>query len=400
VATNALSEHDAEQWIFHRAFSTSVVGQMGLELEWLVRDGADATIRVRPEAVLAAIGSEPGSVLVGRLSFEPGGQCELSTPPAPSLGSCLRVAAADVTTIRRLLGLANLRLVGSGLDSRPARRVVASPRYATLESHYRRFGGAGDLMMCNTASVQVNIDAGDDSDGWRGRQRRWWLANSLGPILIAMFANSPRSDHATGKSCRQVLRFQTDPSRTDPLPLTGDCREKWTGYALAARVTGVGQEDGSWTDAPEGMTMRQWLRGAGPRPATLRDLQRHLKAVIPPVRACGHLEVRMIDAQAGDDWAVPAVVVGALLDDEQASDRAVDIVSKLPSPERRDDWTAAARYGLARPELAAAAQACMGIVCEAMPRLDLPAWTRDTVERFAERYTDRGLCPADLRYEG
>ncbi|HEX6682743.1 MAG TPA: glutamate-cysteine ligase family protein [Candidatus Limnocylindrales bacterium] len=386
----ALSERDAEQWIYDNAFSTSRVGRIGLELEWLVVKESMPHYRVRPDVIAAALSDQ------ANISFEPGGQLELSTTPTDGLSTCIKTTMLEVARLRHELATAGLRLVGCGLDPRPAERVVDLPRYAKLEAHYAEFGPIGKVMMCNAASIQVNLDAGDDSPGWTGRQRRWRLVNVLGPVFVAMFANSPRSPLLSGRSSRQVLRFHTDPTRTDPLPLDGDCRVAWARYALEARVIGIPGTDGArWTSPPPDMTMRDWLRGNGPRPPTLDDLMQHLKVVIPPVRARGYLELRMIDAQDGDDWLVPATVVGALLDDRQASDRAVEIAASLPAPEHRDDWIAAARHGLSRPDLARAAEACMRMALDTLSRLDIPMWARLHVAEFAHRYTFKGLCPAD-----
>ncbi len=46
-------------------------------------------------------------------------------------------------------------------------------------------------MMCGTASVQVCLDARDDSKGQSGYRARWRLLHEIGPVLVAAFANSP-----------------------------------------------------------------------------------------------------------------------------------------------------------------------------------------------------------------
>ena len=106
-------------------------------------------------------------------------------------------------------------------------------------------------------------------------------------------------------------------------PLDADPRAAWIDYALSAEVMCVRRPgDEPWT-APAGLTFRGWLRGGGERPPTLEDLSYHLSTLFPPVRPRGHLEYRVIDAQAGDGWIVPAAVVTALLDDETASQAAM-----------------------------------------------------------------------------
>ncbi|MFI8307091.1 glutamate-cysteine ligase family protein [Streptomyces sp. NPDC085927] len=406
-----------------------------MELEWFVAPSSDPTRRpTREELALLAHRFEKPLPRGGLISWEPGGQLELSSAPHESLRSCLEAAAADLAVVREQARLHGLRLVAGGLDPRPPEFAVALPRYQALRRYYARWGSSGDALLCNTASVQVNVDAGDASDGWRGRSRRWLVANSLGPVLMAMFANSPvrhGEDHRRGTalSGRQLLRFQTDRFRSGPLPYDGDPRRAWTRYALDANVVAIrrparedtrpgvlppaaggprylpepdvdGGRDSApvWTTAPEGLSLRQWLRGAGPGGVRPEDVLHHLKTLVPPVRACGHLELRMIDAQHGDDWMVPVAVVAALMDDRTTSDAAAGLVSGGLPPPTRQDWIDAARRGMADPGTADLAQRVMRLALTGLHRLDVSPSVLETVERFADRHTLRGLAPAQRRW--
>ena len=84
-------------------------------------------------------------------------------------------------------------------------------------------------------------------------------------------------------------------------------------------------ESADWS-APPGLTFREWLRAGdtgGLRAPTQEDLDYHLSTLFPPVRPRGHMEVRVIDAQPGDGWIVPAAVATALTADECASERSL-----------------------------------------------------------------------------
>ncbi|WP_433511789.1 glutamate-cysteine ligase family protein [Nonomuraea sp. CA-143628] len=397
--SSAMTESVAEEWIYNNSFSRTQVGRVGAELEWLVVNYGSPDMRLGLAEIQAILKIDSESMPAkGSVSFEAGGQLELSTAPAGSLTECLDATARDLALLRSVVADLGFKLVGTGLDDRPAVRIIDTPRYIALERSYRRYGPNGCIMMCNAASVQVNVDAGDASSGWRGWRRRWWLANRLGPVFIAMFANSPGAASTDGKSRRQLLRFRTDPTRTSPIPLIGDPRKGWTDYALDARVVGISQpKESVLLDPPRNLTMRNWLRGMGPRPAFSDDLHHHLKSVIPPVRPRGYLELRMIDAQGGDNWVVPIVTVSALLDDRRASDKALRTVESLLLPALTNDWITAARHAMTDRRLAGAAQDCMAAVIEAMNRLDIPAWVRTIVLDFADTYTFRSRCPADDR---
>ncbi|MEV0636587.1 glutamate-cysteine ligase family protein [Streptomyces sp. NPDC050619] len=426
-----MSESEAARLIFGQSLSRNRVGRIGVELEWFLLPLDDPTRRATREE-LASCARSVAEPLPGgsRVSWEPGGQLELSSAPWDSLRDCAEAVAGDLAVLRERAHTAGLMLFGAGLDARPPHFTVALPRYQALRRHYAQFGSGGDTLLCNTASVQVNVEAGDDSAGWRGRSRRWLIANSLGPVLMAMFANSPvprvwDRQEETVLSGRQLLRLQTDRFRSGPLPCGGDPRGAWTRYALDTQVVavhrpardkggpacpfaeadatacGVGRvQEGpaAWAPAPAGLSFRRWLRGDGPREVRADDVFHHLKSLVPPVRACGHLELRMIDAQDADHWVVPLAVVAALMDDETTSDAAVLLIAGRSLAPTRQDWIGAARRGMADPEVADLARAVMTLALSGLRRLEVSAVVSEAVERFAEHHTLRGLAPAHLRW--
>jgi len=256
-------------------------------------------------------------------------------------------------------------------------------------------------MMCSSASVQVCLDAGYEEPGPLGHGRRWWLAHTLGAVLVAAFAHSPvaRGRPTGWRSTRQYLWTALDPGRSGAPPLGPDPRGAWAERVLDAPVMCVRRDDGPW-DVPEGLTFREWTRSAeGP---TRADLDYHLTTLFPPVRPRGHLELRMIDAQPGTDgWIVPLAVTTALFDDPEAAETAYRTVK--PLAERTDArtaprnplWTTAAREGLTDPELREAATVCFAAAAEALPRLGADDGVQAAVAEFTERYVARGRCPAD-----
>ena len=289
-------------------------------------------------------------------------------------------------------------------------------------------------MMCSTASVQVCLDAGLQGTGPASVGWRWRLLHALGPVFVAAFANSPlREGRPTGwKSTRQAIWARLDPCRTRPpqnaVPagrghrqtLDADPRAAWIDYALSAEVMCVRRPgDEPWT-APAGLTFRGWLRGGGERRPTLEDLSYHLSTLFPPVRPRGHLEYRVIDAQAGDGWIVPAAVVTALLDDETASQAAMgaaEVLWHTASTACGGDfgdeagagggagwdcgspWEWAARHGPTDPIIGDISVKCFEAAEPALARLGAPAPVREAVAAFAERYVTRYRCPADDRLD-
>jgi len=227
---------------------------------------------------------------------------------------------------------------------------------------------------------------------------------------VAAFANSPlRDGKPTGwRSARQQVWSNMDPGRTRAPALDvsdGDPRDVWAAYALDAELMCV-REPGSqdWT-APAGVTFRDWLRDGGSgalRAPTAEDLDYHLSTLFPPVRPHGHMELRMIDAQPGDGWIVPAAVVTALADDGQAADAALAAAEPLwdGPPGAEDPWLRAARCGPADPQISQASKRCFEAAGAALGRLGVPAAIRRAVADFTERYVQKDRCPADDQLEG
>ncbi|WP_433065534.1 glutamate-cysteine ligase family protein [Dactylosporangium sp. CS-033363] len=405
-----LTETTASAYVAAAGFRVGPVGRVGVELEYCVRDPRRPLHRPAPGRLLSLV-AHLGNPLPGgcAVTIEPGGQLELSSSVGGSLAECLTAVASDLALVRATLAEHGLYLDGTGLDMlRRPRLVTDHPRYVALAEYHDRSGNRGRTVMTNSASIQVCLDSGtDEADAgdWSHFTRRWWLADAIGPVMMAAFANSPHVTRAGRRwaSYRQALRFGTDASRTRAPKRTEDPRQAWARYALAAKVAMVAPPEddpvagqGERWHVPHGLTMRDWLRGYGPRPVTLTDLERHLGTLVPPVRPRGYLELRMIDQQAGDDWVVPAAVVTALLDDPEGAQAAADATEHLRSPLRRHrDWLAAARDGLGDPATAAAALACFTAAQAVLARSDAPLTVRDAVAQFVDRYVLRGRCPAD-----
>jgi glutamate--cysteine ligase len=285
--------------------------------------------------------------------------------------------------------------------------------------------------MCGTASVQVCLDAGDESDGPAGFRGRWKLLHVIGPVLVAAFANSPlRAGKPTGwVSSRQQVWAHMDPGRTRPPQLDGDPRTDWAQYALDAQVMCVRDPDSTDWTAPPGLTFRDWVRSspvttsqpsgpgqpapahgqanrAGLRRPTPGDLEYHLSTLFPPVRPRGHFELRMIDAQPGDGWVVPLAVCSAVLSDAQAGEAARAAAAPLwegqppgwlsPAAANEDGpWLRAARLGPADPAIAQASGECFTAAREALDRMGAPNEITEAVDAFTDQYVSKGRCPAD-----
>jgi glutamate--cysteine ligase len=387
----------AEAYVTRICFKIGPPQLVGLELEWLVHDQRKPASPVSPARLAAALGpwcppalrdppAPPAPLPNGSaVTVEPGGQVEISTRPAPSLAACLAAAAADARLLTERLARAGLSTMGAGADPhRLPSRLLDIPRYAAMEAYFDRRGPSGRTMMCATAAVQPCLDAGDT----RSFAERWRTLHAIGPALVAMFANSPvLAGHRTGwRSSRQAAWLDIDPHRTSP-PQGSDPREAYARYAMDAPLLCVRRDGGRWS-APPGVTFADWIAGAMHPAPTYDDLAYHLSTLFPPVRAAGHLEVRYLDAQAGDGWIAVAAITWALTATALARDLATAATEPVAGR-----WADAARSGLRDPALARAGRELAGIALDALA--GQPAHVRDHVVDFTERYTLRGRCPAD-----
>ncbi|MGQ0680349.1 MAG: ergothioneine biosynthesis glutamate--cysteine ligase EgtA [Actinomycetota bacterium] len=364
-------------------------GRVGVELEWLAIYEEDPTAYVpikTLEQILTPDRPLPGG---SRVSFEPGGQVEISSLPGQSAAATCIATAADLSTVRSCLAGHGIRLVGVGVDPyRTGCRFLRKPRYDAMEAYFGTTWPEGRVMMRSSCSVHVNLDVSSMEEG----AERWRLVHALGPTLSAAFANSAILDGSPSgwRSTRLALWQALDPSRTLPTPPVGDPVDVWTRYALEAAVMFITTDEGC-QPLFEPMTFAEWLANGHPLGyPDLEDLKVHLTTLFPPIRPKGWLELRMIDALPDPWWRVPVALTAAIVYDP----RAVANVEKVVEP-TADLWTVAARYGMAHPLLREAACVCFESAIEAMDRVEVDDETARLVVEYHRRYIAQGRSPAD-----
>ena len=255
---------------------------VGLEHEWFVTRDGEAICD--PALIRPAIEQHGPLALGSRITFEPGGQLELSTPPSPSGPEALRVAEMDSAEMMMRLAAHGMRCVAVGLDAgSPRPRVIDEPRYRAMAQYFAQQGSAGAVMMQHTASLQINVGFHEEPE------TQWELAHDLAPILAAMFAHSPLvAGHPSGwQSTRLAVWSALDPARTRPVASKTDCRNAWTRYALDAPVMLIhGAQTCVVPEAP--LTLRRWIIDGHPDGYPDEDdLGYHLTTLFPPIRPRG-----------------------------------------------------------------------------------------------------------------
>ncbi len=392
-----VTEESARERVAGRCFGLRPPRLVGAELEWLTRTRSGG----RPTAahLAGALGAHaPGSVAPGSphaalpaggsVSIEPGGQVEISSAPLRDVDTLCAALTADAAALRALLGARGIEMIPGAVDGvRAPSRILTVARYAAMQERFDRNGPLGAAMMCNTAAIHVSVDCGADPEDLA---LRWRALNAVGPALVAAFADAGDAvvggdGHGgmtrAGRWASERMRtwLTLDPGRTGldaAAPgASADPVAAYTRWALSAPLLCVQREDGDWS-VPGDVTFAQWIAGdaaAPDRAPTAADLDYHLTTLFPPVRPCGHLEVRYIDAQpapAGDHgqalheeaWPAPIAVVDALVRTPETARRAAAIAEST-----RGEWRRAAQRGLADEELRGSAQALLGLAAEAAP---------------------------------
>ena len=319
---------------------------------------------------------------VGLLSFEPGGQLELSTIPLRSPSALLAVGRSVIDTLTDSASAAGIELLEIGLD--PANDVGSVPmrfhsqRYARMAAHFACVGTAGARMMRQTASCQVSVDVGTDDI-----HECWRAFNGLAPVIIATFANSPLSAGAPAHdaSIRARLWQQLDPSRTGVFA-AADGSAEYTDFALGAAAFLLGD------DPAAALPLREWVtQGA----VTKEIWHEHLSTLFPEVRPRGYLEVRAPDMVGHDARAALFVLLCTVARNAAAR---VTIMEMVGPP----DAGQYLRAPTAQPDLVAIGRDALTTAIKAARSEELGFWADDDLTaaaRFVDSYAGRGRTPAD-----
>ena len=275
-----------------------------------------------------------------RISFEPGGQIEISSSPHPTASGLIEAMNRVVHQIGDEMARAGISLVAAGVD--PCNDIASVPlqlhreRYAMMTDYFDSIGVAGVRMMRQTAALQLNVERGEDPAS------RWLLLNALAPLVIALFANSRvYAGSDTGFASYRSHTWRTlDTSRTglayDPM----DPAEHYLRFALDAIAmrSGKDRKDARYTSFGEWMQRTE---------VGLDDWHFHLSTLFPEIRPRTYFEIRSADTIDVRWLAAPIVFVTGLIYDSAVASSAIRLL-RAPSS---DLLERAGRLGLKDPEL-------------------------------------------------
>ncbi len=377
---------------------------IGAEVELLVID--DASNRPLPLrdarrgviSLLRAYGSRSGWIEmsgaggiskfevpgIGLISFEPGGQLELSTRAFPSVADLLGAVNSVVVPLQKTLRDQGVRLESVGIDpvndARDIPLQLPIERYETMTRYFDHRGPFGVRMMRQTAAIQVSLDRGEQPDA------RWRLLNDLAPFIVAVFANSPHyGNRETGhRSYRAHCWRMLDITRTGAAAPSRDPAAEYTRFAYAANDMAL---SAGGVETPFGSREKNTPDEAA--------WETHLSTLFPEVRPRGHYEVRSCDAIAPELYAAPFVFLAGLVYDSTSATEAAILAG-----DSRAMLRAAGKLGLRDASIARTARDLFTIALAGARRLGeryCGGVALEAAEEFYARYTALDRSPADDR---
>jgi glutamate--cysteine ligase len=252
-----------------------------------------------------------------RISFEPGGQIEISSAPQPTASGVIDTAQNHVAILRDAMSEEGIELLARGVD--PYNDIDSVPlqlhrdRYTDMTRYFDSVGPSGVQMMRQTAALQINLERGEDP------KSRWRLLNALAPIMVALFANS--RDYAGKRtewaSYRAQLWRTLDRSRTGIIYDEEAYVERYLKFALDA--VSMRREGPNGKYRP----FRELMRDSS---VTREDWLFHLSTLFPEVRPKEFFEIRSADTIEPDMLAAPVVFITSLVYSEENASIAATIV--------------------------------------------------------------------------
>lgn len=146
------------------------------------------------------------------ITLEPGSQIELSIEPQNSVANLKKKIDLINSQLVKIVEKYDIELLNYGVYPKSTYKnikLIPKKRYKYMANYL--WGILSDVMMRETAGIQVGIDFKDEEDAIR----KFNLANKMSPFVTAMFANSRiRGGVDTGyKSFRALAWLNTDNER-------------------------------------------------------------------------------------------------------------------------------------------------------------------------------------------
>ncbi|HSO73751.1 MAG TPA: glutamate-cysteine ligase family protein [Blastocatellia bacterium] len=296
----------------------------------------------------ATLESAEGSE-IGRLTLEPGGQIEFSGAHRRSFQEIERDLRLFLDQLSAIGEASGITFIASGFD--PVRSLeqqlwISKRRYEIMRPYLKTRGRRAWDMMTRTAATQVNLDYRDIDD----LARKFAVANRIGPVAAAMFANSPFEERKLSgyKSTRYAVWLETDPDRTGPSALALE-----DGFSVPRFIEEVSavpmffvRREGQFVDY-SGHSFAEFLGHCScPQTPIFQDLTDHLSTIFTEARLKPHIEQRSMDSGSLEMVMAALAFWRGLLYDDEALEGALKLMPSMTREEFLSLQREVARHGL------------------------------------------------------
>jgi glutamate--cysteine ligase len=286
------------------------------------------------------VGATSGS---GKVSVEPGGQIEYSSPPFSQLSEIEKDIERFLNDLRIIGEEHGFIFLATGFD--PLRTSCEQnwfpkKRYSIMRPYLEHRGERSWDMMCRTCGMQTNMDYESEED----LSDKLTLGLKVSPIVTAIFANSPfeRGTLSGFKSLRALTWLGTDKERTG-WPSRSYKRvelDDFIDYALNVPIIYTSDKVSSGFT---GRAFRDFLALDG---TTTDEWIHHLSTIFTDVRLKPVLELRTGDSCKKEMLLALQAFWKGLLYSERRMKQALTLVPELSAEQERWLQEEVARVGL------------------------------------------------------
>jgi len=332
------------------------------------------------------------------ITLEPGCQFELSLEPQKFVRDLKKRVEEIDRAIEPILEEFDIKFLNVGVSPKTTYKnikLIPKRRYHLMASYL--WGILSDVMMRETAGIQVGIDFRSEEDA----MRKFRLANLMMPFSTAMFANSKiRGGVDTGyKSFRALAWLNTDNERCGFATEFNKnmCFKDYVSKLLDTPMIFIARE-GKNINLNGSLTFRQFMdKGFEDFYPTIDDWKLHSNLYFPEVRLRNFIEIRNHDCVGnGLEYSIPALYKGIMYS-KDALEEVNDILNKYTSNEIKE-----LRYKVARSAINSKINGKSILpICKEITEISYYALKTEgeNEEKFLEPLLEllkKGKCPADL----
>ena len=331
------------------------------------------------------------------VTLEPGCQFELSLEPQKYIRDLKKRIEEIDYILRPILEEFDIKFLNVGVSPKTTYKnikLIPKKRYHLMAQYL--WGILSDVMMRETAGIQIGIDFRSEEDA----MRKFRLANLMMPFSTAMFANSKiRGGVDTGyKSFRALAWLNTDNERCGFATDFSNMRFRdYISKLLDTPMIFINRNNAP-INLNGRLTFRQYMeKGFEGFYPTMEDWKLHSNLYFPEVRLRNFLEIRNHDCVGnGLEFSIPALYKGIFYS-KDAMDEVEEILNKYTINEIKE-----LRYKVVRSAVNTKINGKSILpICKELAEISFYALKSEgeDEEKFLEPLIEilkKGKCPADI----